>query len=334
MEVQTQVIGIVFAICAGMLFLWAVPSYALRLRRRAFDQGADDFREELSDEGPPEESAGTALDPCDPPGPRSGALPPPLPRGKVPVQGFGLVDVVGISLFFGFYASTWFASSQADTGERLSDMENLNLGLLTMLILQGFQIFFVVVLIFGRMNVVETFGLRWRRTWWQVVFAPAVVLSMYAFMHFLQVIGFNDWLASFIEGDGTQEAVKLLSETKDPLTLGLMATVVCIGAPLCEEVVFRGYLYAAVKRFTNIPFAVIFTGLFFGAVHGNLLGLLPLTILGVLLALAYEYTGSLWAPIAIHFCFNAPTTAVQIYRNLNPELVEEIEKNVGVVPLW
>ncbi|MDP7309440.1 MAG: CPBP family intramembrane metalloprotease, partial [Roseibacillus sp.] len=99
-------------------------------------------------------------------------------------------------------------------------------------------------------------------------------------------------------------------------------------------VVFRGYIYVVVKRFTNIPFAVIFSGLLFGAVHGNLLALLPLTILGIVLALAYEYTGSLWAPIAIHFCFNAATVVAQFILKFKPELLEELEKNAGLVPLW
>jgi membrane protease YdiL (CAAX protease family) len=112
-----------------------------------------------------------------------------------------------------------------------------------------------------------------------------------------------------------------------------MAVVVCIGAPLAEEVVFRGYIYPAMKRFTNISVAVIFTGILFGAVHGNLGALLPLTVLGIILALAYELTGSLWAPIAIHFCFNAATTAIQIIMNLNPELLENLEENAALIGL-
>ena len=79
---------------------------------------------------------------------------------------------------------------------------------------------------------------------------------------------------------------------------------------------------------------MIFTGLLFGAVHGNLLALLPLTILGIALALAYEYTGSLWAPIAIHFCFNAATVVIQFIFKFNPELLEELEKNAALVRLW
>ena len=157
---------------------------------------------------------------------------------------------------------------------------------------------------------------------------------MWAFMVFLDGTGYNEWISSFVEGDGEQETVKLLGESEDLLVLVLVAVVACVGAPLAEEVVFRGYIYAAVKRFTNIPFAVIFTGLLFGAVHGNLLALLPLTVLGIVLALAYEYTGSLWAPIAIHFCFNAATVVIQFILKLNPELLEELEKNAGLILLW
>ena len=51
------------------------------------------------------------------------------------------------------------------------------------------------------------------------------------------------------------------------------------------------------------------------------------------LALAYELTGSLWAPIAIHFCFNAATTAIQIIMNLNPELLENLEENAALIGL-
>ena len=298
MGIEVQVIDTVFVLCAGMFFFWAVPLYALR------------------DVGP-------------------GKI-PPLPRGRVATRGFGLIDMLGVSLFLAFYAAMWLGSRRIpgeETGE-IAKMEGLSFRLLISLCLQGLQIAMVAVILFWRVNLVEGFGLRWQRTWWQVIFAPVVVLMMWAFMAGLDATGYNEWVSSFVEGDGKQETVKLLGESKDPLVLGLVAMVACVGAPLAEEVVFRGYIYAAVKRFTNIPFAVIFSGLLFGAVHGNLLALLPLTVLGIVLALAYEYTGSLWAPIAIHFCFNAATVAAQFIFKLNPELLEELEKNAGLVSLW
>ena len=113
-----------------------------------------------------------------------------------------------------------------------------------------------------------------------------------------------------------------------------MVVVACVGAPLAEEVIFRGYIYGVAKRFAGIPLAVVFSGLLFGAVHMNLAALLPLTILGIILALAYEYTGSLWGPIAIHFCFNAVTVGIQFIVKFNPHLLEEVEKNAGFILPW
>ena len=81
MDVQNQVIGIVFALCAGMFFLWAVPSYARRLQRRARDQKAGDAGEDLQSDRLLEESTAPTVDPCDPPSLRTGAVPPELPRG-------------------------------------------------------------------------------------------------------------------------------------------------------------------------------------------------------------------------------------------------------------
>jgi membrane protease YdiL (CAAX protease family) len=40
--------------------------------------------------------------------------------------------------------------------------------------------------------------------------------------------------------------------------------------------------------------------------------LLPLFLFGLLLVWIYERTGSLWAPIAVHFCFNSATVTVQM----------------------
>ena len=259
---------------------------------------------------------------------------PPIPKGRVPIRGFGLPDIIGVSLLFGFYAGLFQLSRFEAVDAEPGGAEALVLGLIFNLLLQFLQIAFVLLILFRRVNLVEAFGLRWRATWWKVIYAPAVVFVMWAFMIGLDFVGYNEWLGQFIEGDGIQEGVKLLQETTDPLVFILMGVVACIGAPLAEEVVFRGYIYTMVKRMAGLPLAVILSGLLFGAVHMNLVALLPLTVLGIILALSYEYTGSLWAPIAIHFCFNAATVAVQTLLKFNPEWIEEIEKNAGFIPLW
>lgn len=72
----------------------------------------------------------------------------------------------------------------------------------------------------------------------------------------------------------------------------------CI-APIAEEVLFRGYLYTYCRRW-GILTALAFSTAVFVALH--LPSGLPVTqiIGGIVFALAYEYSGSLIAPILIH----------------------------------
>ena len=296
MDVEFKVVGIAFAVCAGMLFLGVVPYYVVK-----------------------HVGAGKA---------------PPIPRGRVPIRGFGLPDIIGVSMLFGFYAMLFHLSTSEEANMESAGAKALVFGLIFQLLLQVLQIVFIVFLLFRRVNLVEAFGLRWQASWWKVILAPAVVFIMWAFMACLEFTGYNEWLGQFIEGDGAQESIKLLQERTEPLVLVLMALVACVGAPLAEEVVFRGYIYTTVKRMAGLPVAVIFSGLLFGAVHVNLIALLPLSLLGIVLALSYEYTGSLWAPVAIHFCFNAATVTLQILLKINPEWLDELEKNTGIIPLW
>lgn len=89
-------------------------------------------------------------------------------------------------------------------------------------------------------------------------------------------------------------------------------------APIAEEVLFRGMLQTTFLRLTASRWAaVLSTGLIFAAIH--LLGgtvdaraLAPLFVLGVALGIAYERTGRLWVPIAMHMLFNAANVAITL----------------------
>ncbi len=83
-------------------------------------------------------------------------------------------------------------------------------------------------------------------------------------------------------------------------TLG-MATLFI---PFCEELFFRGFVYATFRKFVGPWRAIIYSGLIFGFAHLNVYAFVPLSLLGMALALAYEMTGSLAVPVAIHGFFN------------------------------
>ena len=56
--------------------------------------------------------------------------------------------------------------------------------------------------------------------------------------------------------------------------------------------------------------ALVLSGLCFGILHGSWTGFLPLAILGMILAIVYEATGSIRVPIIVHALFNLNTVLI------------------------
>lgn len=98
--------------------------------------------------------------------------------------------------------------------------------------------------------------------------------------------------------------------TADTVWTVVLAVVV---APLTEELVFRGYLYGVIKKYGGQVAGMLTSALLFAAVHHNLPAMPALAILAVGLTLAYEITGSLWAPIVMHMLFNLAPVVVIIW---------------------
>jgi hypothetical protein len=101
-----------------------------------------------------------------------------------------------------------------------------------------------------------------------------------------------------------QDAVRLLKTSGDSATVAVLMFGACIGAPIAEELIFRGMIYAPLRNITDKWFAMLFSALWFGIIHANLPSFIPLSCLGFFFALAYELTGSLTISILMHMMFN------------------------------
>ncbi len=63
-----------------------------------------------------------------------------------------------------------------------------------------------------------------------------------------------------LEDLGTNEGTTLLL---------LSAALTCVVAPMCEEFLFRGYMFTALRNWRGTWPAAVITGLIFGAVHAG-----------------------------------------------------------------
>jgi uncharacterized protein len=103
---------------------------------------------------------------------------------------------------------------------------------------------------------------------------------------------------------GQQSVAKDLGADKGGLDMVLGAILVIAIAPVAEEFFFRGFFYRALRGRFPMLIAAAIDGLVFGAIHytdPKVLSLLPvLMVLGFIFCLLYEYTGTLFATIALH----------------------------------
>jgi membrane protease YdiL (CAAX protease family) len=102
----------------------------------------------------------------------------------------------------------------------------------------------------------------------------------------------------------TQLPVQMLQGSASLEARVLIGAVAIFIAPVVEEMLFRGVLYATLKRNGFRRAAVWGTAFLFAGVHLNLMTFVPLTVLAVVLAWLYEATDNLLAPIVAHGFFN------------------------------
>jgi len=104
-----------------------------------------------------------------------------------------------------------------------------------------------------------------------------------------------------------QDLVGIFGQTKSPLVTVAMFFVACVVAPINEELIFRGAIFRYLRQRFSRGFAFSVSSICFAALHGNWASFLPLAVLGVVLALAYERTGDIRVPIVAHGLFNLNT---------------------------
>jgi membrane protease YdiL (CAAX protease family) len=123
---------------------------------------------------------------------------------------------------------------------------------------------------------------------------------------------FQHGLAGEPPADEPQGVVdSVLKTDADSWRFGTIILMVSIGAPIMEELAFRGMIYPGLRRLfiTDSPqharwIAICLTGAIFSAVHGSPSAALPLFGFGAFMCLVRDRYGLLTC-MAAHACFNS-----------------------------
>lgn len=141
-----------------------------------------------------------------------------------------------------------------------------------------------------------------------------------AVVGFIAIIGFSilyGWLVTVLNLPLRTNSDMLLEQAKyAPIsTLALVAGAVLI-APICEEIFFRGYLFAGLLHRMNFWSAALISAFLFALAHGEIGSFAVLFVFGLVLAALRWRIGSIWPGVAVHMANNA-TAALAIILALS-----------------
>ena len=87
--------------------------------------------------------------------------------------------------------------------------------------------------------------------------------------------------------------------------IAFFAITAAVVAPLAEETFFRGFLFQGISKRLRFVWAAIISATIFSLAHLSPTGLVPIFILGLMLAWLYNKTKSIWPCIIVHCAYNS-----------------------------
>lgn len=133
-------------------------------------------------------------------------------------------------------------------------------------------------------------------TWFAAV--PVVLLCYLIAMKLMNSQGStNPVIALVMEAARSADIASILMFY---LTLGVLA-------PICEETLFRGFLYTSLRRYWGAAPSLLLTAFLFAAVHMDAGGFVPLFGLGLLFGFVVERTKSTLSSMVAHGLWNSGT---------------------------
>jgi membrane protease YdiL (CAAX protease family) len=159
---------------------------------------------------------------------------------------------------------------------------------------------------------VYLFGLRRRRLGWEAVGLRSAsgiwyLISIIVTLMVIPIASLITLLWFILSGQPFEnpQLEFLLPDGLTTIDALLMLFLAGFAAPFGEELLFRGVLYTMFRERWAIWISVISTSLLFGIIHGNVAVGLTGFLLGIIAALVYEYSKSLWTAILVHAINNS-----------------------------
>lgn len=163
--------------------------------------------------------------------------------------------------------------------------------------------------------------------------------SIYALLMMIGALLIEQFVQAVVPSD--EQMFSYLEMFKPLMYNPLCVVLICICAPLTEELVFRGAIQGHLMKWIKNPWvSIVLASILFGLAHGNLPQFIAGFIMGMVCGWLFYRTGSIWPGIALHFFNNTFSTVStwiwgmeesDVTANILPNLILPI---LGIVLIY
>lgn len=250
---------------------------------------------------------------------------PKPPRSNVPMK-----KRILYSISFPVWVFLGFMLAQAIVLAVIAILVNLNvpLGSVNEIILNsvGGAIIYAlaIVIVVGLPWVIkkkptslEELGLQRLPRWVDIALAPAGMIVYLILTSILMTAAMA--LLTFVDFSQAQETGFAQIATQPEYILAFISLVLV--APFAEEVLFRGYLFGKLRKYTPLWVSILITSALFALVHFQWNVAIDVFALSIVLCLLRVVSGSIWPSILLHMLKNG---VAFYFLFINPSLLSTL----------
>ncbi len=147
----------------------------------------------------------------------------------------------------------------------------------------------------------EDLGIQRLPTWMDIVWVPAGAIAYLVLTASITALAML--VLKFIDFDQVQDTgFSGINEQAEYIMAFVMLVVI---APIAEELLFRGYLFGKLRKYSPTWIAILITSVLFAIVHFAWNVGLDVFALSIVLCLLRVVSGSLWPSIMLHMLKNS-----------------------------
>lgn len=158
-----------------------------------------------------------------------------------------------------------------------------------------------------------------------IILAVIAVVSLFLFS---PLINFIDYLIS-LTGYSASGELPIDLTTLGGFVVGILS--LAVAPAICEELIFRGIIYSGLEHKLGYKKAIVMSALLFALMHTSIQQTAYQIIIGLMLGYAFYLTGSLLAPIILHFSNNFIIVVLNAVLSQDTTVVEETVKPFSTV---